>query len=216
MWTKRVYSDSYLTSRPARSAGRTASFNFTTPVASEKCASSVCIKTGVSKGGGKHEKESRVAKMRFSQNITAVFLATSEGGPVLSRAAMTSSFFRIQVHPVPHLPPQAADAKKKKRLRFSARGEGHGGKNKMCNCRTAGQFEETQLPSCHCEFVCLLLGCSCFLWLLLLWQLKWPASACRENPGSPSWMGKHPQGGEKTTGWLESLTSSKCRLPCFC
>lgn len=56
MWTKRVYSDSYLTSRPARSAGRTASFNFTTPVASEKCASSVCIKTGVSKGGGNMRK----------------------------------------------------------------------------------------------------------------------------------------------------------------
>lgn len=45
-----------------------------------------------------------------SQNITAVFQATVKG-PVLSWAAMTSSFLRIQVHPVPHLPPRAAAVK---------------------------------------------------------------------------------------------------------
>lgn len=115
MWTKRVYSDSYLTSRPARSAGRTASFNFTTPVASEKCASSVCIKTGVSKGGETWERES-CGKNEILTKYHSSIPGYQWGGPVLSRAAMTSSFFRIQVHPVPHLPPQAADAKKKAQI----------------------------------------------------------------------------------------------------
>lgn len=42
-----------------------------------------------------------------SQNITAVFQVTVKG-PVLSWTATTSSFLRIQVHPAPQLPPQAA------------------------------------------------------------------------------------------------------------
>lgn len=59
--------------------------------------------------------------------MEAVFLAYSEGGCSLPQAALTSSFLRIQVHPVPHLPPQAAAVKKKKRLRVTAEGVGQRG-----------------------------------------------------------------------------------------
>lgn len=53
---------------------------------------------------------SRVAK-EDPKNMTAVFPAAVKGAALslsLYRAVMTSSFFRIQVHPAPHLPPEAA------------------------------------------------------------------------------------------------------------
>lgn len=49
-----------------------------------------------------------------------------------------------------------------------------------------------------------------------LWPFKKICISLQENPGCPSWMGKHPQGGGETAGWLDSVTSPKCGLPCFC
>lgn len=126
MWAEWVYSDSYLTSRPACFTGRTISFNFRMLVATEKCAV-LCTQREVNQGktwererktngewddetDGERETEICVAQW-ILQHIAAVFLATVDGGAVLSSAALTSSFFHIQARPVPHLPPEEAAVK---------------------------------------------------------------------------------------------------------
>lgn len=68
------------------------------------------IKKEKHKKARKTGKERDVQQKEGSQNITAMLPATVKGA-VLSWVAMTSSFFRIQVHPVLHLPPHAAAVK---------------------------------------------------------------------------------------------------------
>ena len=68
VWTKCVYSDSYLTCRLACFTGRGASFNFTWPVAS------VCIRRGgVRKGEHKKDEMEREKERKVVKEIAQLF-----------------------------------------------------------------------------------------------------------------------------------------------
>lgn len=187
-WGKRLYCDSYLTRRPARCAGATASFNFTQLLGQPKSAlGCLCEGRKSEQRERRHARDlewegkwsSSVAKLNCEEISQPVFLTTVRRG-ILSGGCshfLIPSEYILSLTSKPHrwLPKTAHI--------FSRDGRAGGG----------GQ--------CHT-------GTTASLWLRELmrppalheWQFEWPASACKENPGSPSRMGKHPQGGEEQAG----------------
>lgn len=131
--------------------------------------------------------------------MEAVFLAYSEGGCSLPQAALTSSFLRIQVHPVPHLPPQAAAVKKKKGSELQPREWVREAWKEMCNrCTVVTQFLLLRALFFPLFFL--------FVRLHLLPQRlsgKGPASARkRKTQDLPAEWGNTRKGGEKQqAGW---------------
>lgn len=181
-WGKRLHCDSHLTRRPARCAGVTALFNFTKLNGQPKSVRGCLCKDGeVSKRSPARDVEGKGNGAVLWQNAILKkyhtrYSSPQRGGhPFRSLQPLPHSF---RVYTAPHLQIPSGCWK---RPTFSAERGGWGQ-------RHTGTTASLWLPELMCPPV------------LHEWQFEWPASARKENPGSPSRKGKHPQGGEEQAG----------------
>lgn len=205
-WGKRLYCDGYLTRRPARCAGATASFNFT------KLRGQLKSARGCSREGRESERRQRrharevewerkwsssVAKRNCEEISQPVFLTTVRRGILsggCSHFLIPSKYIlRLTSKPLRWLPKTAHF--------FSREGRPGGG---------GASVTQAQRPHCDCQSSCVRPRCMSSS----LSDLRRLARKTQDLPAE--WGNTHGEGRNGTGGHGRSLTSSKCRLSCFC
>lgn len=145
-----------------------------------------------------------MCQKEVSQNthssLTAVFLATAKGG--WSLPACNDFLILTDSSPSCASPPSSGSCCK----------------GLQCHPREWVTEAEQAVQLLHCSGS---FGNTFFF--LLLWAFLWLHQYCVKDPhqlaGKPrisQLNGETPAGRGERAGWLESLTSSKCGLPCFC
>lgn len=202
-WGKRLYCDSYLTRRPARCAGATASFNFTQLLGQPKSAlGCLCEGRKSEQRERRHARDlewegkwsSSVAKLNCEEISQPVFLTTVRRG-ILSGGCshfLIPSEYILSLTSKPHrwLPKTAHI--------FSRDGRAGGGG--QCHRHNSLTVTARAHASARVAWVAVWMTCV----------------GLQGKPRISQQNGETPTGRGGTGGHGRSLTSSKCRLSCFC